>query len=263
MPDPTTTTVRRYQGTIDALPPEVAALGVPRSVHRPWSIDELLLPYRSWFVVAGVVLFLGSFLVAAVVRPNNNFPFFLCSIIGGLLAAFPFIPFQKDPNQKPLAFLIFGDALVTLEGNECTVIPWDEIPQHTIGDGFTTSEGKQYSLHGFTAVTDVGRVIATVIDEVQARQLPRALEAAKAGQTATFGPFAVSTQAITYDRKTVPWTDITKMTIVGPNRRRFEFECRGAMFTWTCPLGGVPNDFVMLEVIRQICPPHLLVPRYQ
>jgi hypothetical protein len=114
-----------------------------------------------------------------------------------------------------------------------------------------------------TMVSDVGRLLATVIDQVMARQLPRALATVKAGQTVTFGPFAVSAHALTYSDKTVPWSEITKMTIVGPRQRRLVFECQGAMFSWTCLLGSVPNDFVMLEVIRQICPPHLLVPKYQ
>jgi hypothetical protein len=263
MPEQRVSTICHYQGTIDALPPEVVALGTPRSIHRPWSIDELLLPYRKVFFGVGGVLLLGPFLVAAIVRPDNNFPFFICSIIGIAVGALPFIQGKKDPNAKPLSFLVFNDALVAVEGDECTLIPWDEIPQHTLGDGFTTSEGKKFSLHGMTMVSDVGRLLATVIDQVMARQLPRALAAVKAGQTVTFGPFAVSTQALTYDGKTVPWSEITKMTIVGPRQRRLVFECQGAMFGWTCLLGSVPNDFVMLEVIRQICPSHLLVPKYQ
>jgi hypothetical protein len=107
------------------------------------------------------------------------------------------------------------------------------------------------------------RLMETVREEVQTRQLPPVLEAVKAGKTVTFGAFGVNAQSISYKGEILAWEMIDQMAVV--NRRGYRvlsFTRAGSRLVTSalvCPLTGVPNDFVMMEVIRQICPRHLLV----
>jgi hypothetical protein len=244
--------IRHCHGTAEALPGEVAELGRPRSVHPPGAIAAIIREYRSVLLAASVIMVIAPFFLV----PSVGLALLLVSLLGLVVGGVTFL-LSRSPS---IAFMVYRDVLVAVEGNSFTIVPWGEIVEFCIDTGFKTSEGRDYSLHGFPRVSQRSVLMHTLMDRVRDCRLVPAVAAVRNGQTLDFGPFAVNARAISHLGTVVRWEEITKMNLRGPGQRALIFNIRGALLPWTCSLEGVPNDFLLVDVIKQVCPEHLRVP---
>jgi hypothetical protein len=250
--------VRRYRGAPNAVPPEVLALGRAERLHRPWPVVAFLHKHRRATVAAalalGLTMLLLPLLLGALPRRDNT-SLFLLSLLGLAVAGLSLVPLG------PLrSFAVYRDVLVVVEGDDFTVLPWDAVASVTFGDNFTTADGRKFSLHDFTPVEGARALAQTIQERVLDRLASEALELIEKGGSAVFGPFTVNATSLGYKGKTLLWEQVSHLSIQAPHRRGLNVGADGALLTWSCSFEGVPNDFVLLEVIRKVCPKRLLVP---
>jgi hypothetical protein len=243
------TKVRRYQAAAGAVPPEVAALGEPNHVHSPLSLGQELT-----------------------------------NLIGGLFGRPPAPP----PSDKP-TYLAFDDVLVAVFQGVYTVIPWDEITEWRHPLGFGISTGQKFMVgpdhKGYGILHD--KLQRTIEDSV----LPRAIAAIAAGEEITFrpfrplamwetaatwlsnplnpdllGPLRISAQSISYLGETLPWRDIGSLELIHYQRSGFALYTAlligrrgGFLSLWRINLKSVPNDSVLLALLRRLAPKDVLV----
>lgn len=248
--------IRHLLGSAEALPEAVTQLGRPRSVHQPTQSTGTLRRYRTVLLAAGAVMLLVPPLLLPVVPTSVGLPLLLICLAGVLCVALPFL----SARATSVAFMVYRDVLVAVEGNSFTIIPWANIPEFCLGADFKTSEGRDYPLPDANAVSDGAVLIQALMDRVRDCRVLPAVTAVRSGETVTFGPFAVNAQAIGHAGRVERWDEMTRLTLPGPTQRDLVIQMRGALVPWTCSLEGVPNAFVLLDVIKQVCPPHLRAP---
>lgn len=250
--------VRRYRSTNGELPPEVAALGTPDSVHRPGPWLRLARSQPALFVVGGLALAAASvWFVASVELPSGPLAvlYWLPLIVSLFVAVMPFLAGQLH------TFYVFPDALVVASEAEYVVIPWEAVEQLNSPRLVVTSDGGMFMLEA--TAEDLGRLYAVVQVRLAARLLPPAFAALGRGEEVEVGPVRLSTEAIRYEGKTLPWARVGKMQIaanVGLATRTLQLWERGS-WSPACQinLNAVPNDWLLVELVKRACPPHLLV----
>jgi hypothetical protein len=253
--------VRRYRGAPDAVPPEVLALGRAERLHRPWPVVAFVHKHRKATVAAALALGLTMLLLplllgaAGALPRRDNTPLFLLSLLGLAVAGLSLVPLGALRS-----FAVYRDVLVVVEGDDFTVVPWGAVASVTTGEDFATTDGRKFSLHDFTPVEGARALAQTIQERVRDRLVSEALETIERGGSAVFGPFTVNATAIGYKGKTLLWEQVSHLSIQAPHRRGLNVGADGALLTWSCSFEGVPNDFVLLEVIRKVCPKRLLVP---
>jgi hypothetical protein len=92
--------------------------------------------------------------------------------------------------------------------------------------------------------------LPTVHSAVLSAQLPDAVAAAESGGVVEFGPVSLTAEEVRVRGKAAPWSDIKSVTIrQGYLAIRVH---RGRSFS--VALNRIPNDFVLLELARQLAP---------
>jgi hypothetical protein len=92
--------------------------------------------------------------------------------------------------------------------------------------------------------------LPTVHSAVLSAQLPDAVAAAESGGVVEFGPVSLTAQEVRVRGKAAPWSDIKSVTIrQGYLNIRVH---RGRSFS--VALNRIPNDFLLLELARQLAP---------
>lgn len=248
--------VPRYRAAPGAVPPEVLALGRAEHIHKP---APLLLYARE---NPAVVIVLGLLVMVAATAPLAlgavNSIYVLMGLLalflgGGLFALLPVL--SKDIP----AFLVFRDALVEVKGDEFAVLRWEDIKELNAPRIVVTNDGQRFDLHGM--VRDLGRLYVAVRSRLQARLLPQVTAALNAGRPVTFGAFTLSPTSITFGAKTRSWDQVTSMKIIAYRGHRTLNVWDGHLLPWCrAALNEVPNDWLFLEAVKMVCPPHLLVP---
>jgi len=241
--------VRRYHAPAGAVPPEVAALGEPTHVHAPQSIGQEL----------------------------NN-------LVGSLFGKPPAPPRSDKPT-----YLAFDDVLVAVHNSVYTVIPWDEIAEWRHPLGFGISSGERFIVG--PDHTDYGILHDKLQRAIQEHVLPRALAAIEAGGELTFrpfrplstwdlgaawisnplnpdllGPLTISARSISYLGQTLAWRDVGSLQLVQYERSGFTLYTAlligrrgGFLSLWRINLNSVPNDSVLLVLLRRLVPKDVLV----
>lgn len=255
--------VRRFRASGEGLPPEVAALGPPVHVPRPWYAEGIFneqnWPLFLWSCVGlGLVLLLGPFAVLASRPPENNAGLFVTSIVGLLVLFFPLFIRLQQKQPRSGEYLIYRDVLVLAEKGEYTLIPWDAIAEwYTEGNRLVTADGQSFVL--CWSVGNLRGIIDRIMASISRRMLPAALEQLRAGGEVTFGPFTVSLTTLAYNAYTVRWDDMTWLAFL-PRYGLYQIRTRGRLLPYLFSVHSVPNCCLLMEVIRQASPPHLLVP---
>jgi hypothetical protein len=252
-----TTPVPRYRGTADSVPPEVLALGSAENIHKPAPL--LLFARDNPAAAIGV----GLLVIAAAMGPlvfgvvNSIYVvmgLFVLVLGGGLFAMLPFL------SKGIPTFLVFKDALVEVKGDEFAVLRWDEIKELNPPRIVVTNDGQQFDLNGM--VQDLGRLYNAVHSRLRARLIPQVTAALKAGQPVSFGEFTLSPMSISYGAKTLSWGQVTSMQVSVYRGSRSLNIWDGHILPWCiASLSEVPNDWLFLEAVKIVCPPHLLAPR--
>jgi hypothetical protein len=243
-----------YPGTVDALPPEVKALGRPEHVHLPTWVYTVGRDNPVPVFVAGVVILLGLFgLLLAGITPTGKIGasiFTVAGLVGLGLAALPFLRFDYVES-----YLVYRDALVIFRKKTYTVIRWDAIRALSAPRVLTTADGQKFFLAQFKEVQDLGGLYEAVLGEVRRRLLPPALAALQEGRAVKVGPLTVSAAALGYQGRTLSWDRIGAMTIASNRMGRwFHVKEYGAIMPWcVVNLNAIPNDWLLLDLIRRLC----------
>jgi hypothetical protein len=167
--------VRRYRGAAGAVPPEVKALGLAESIHRPegwlrWSRKQPAL-----YVVGGLALTAGTLVaVCNVELPDGSIRviFYLPILVGLFIAALPHL------TADLATYIVFPTHLVIVQKNDYVVIPWDAIDRLSWPDSFRlnapspvfTADGQHFTLE--RTVQDPGRLYETIRSRLRRRLLP-------------------------------------------------------------------------------------------
>lgn len=248
--------VARYRGTASEVPAEVLALGPADHIHKPGPL--FMLAREQPILVTGAGLFLVAAPMAGMALGGLDGGFvmlglFAVVIVGVLIALLPFL--QRDLPS----YLVFPDALVEVKGDEFAVIPWDQIKELNAPRTVVTNDGQQFPLSGM--VQDLGRLYDAVQSRLHDRLMPAIRSELNAGQAVPFGRFTLSRTTLGYDSKEVSWDRVSSMQIIvrGGNRSLNIWD--GHILPWcSANLSAVPNDWLFLDALRSVCPPHLLVP---
>jgi uncharacterized protein DUF6585 len=163
---------------------------------------------------------------------------------------------------------VYEDALVVCDRKTMRIVPWDQIqallPEIPLFRDLTvvTRDGQQLPIKSVRGYHQLGDTLfLRLLDHL----LPLMVRRANAGRMVEFGPLGVSIDALRYKGKTVSWDDVTRLVIViGSGFRHLTVYRRGLLSFWPyiqLNLNLVPNDLMLVELLKRIAPPALLVRR--
>ncbi len=255
-----TDVVPLYHAAPGTIPPEIEALGKPDHVHPPTWIYTAGKRNSVLVAIGGLVLLgIGLLLVMTLPLAGNGILMSIVALIimaGIGLTALPFAPFDYVQT-----YLVYPDALVIVEKDTFAVIRWDVLKELNAGRVLVTADRQLFGLFTLNGIVDEGRLYDRVQAELTHRLLPPALAALEAGETLPFGPFTVSRMAIGHEGTTLSWEQIGRIRIVSfQGLRQLALQEKGRMLgdLWRGNLAAAPNDWLLLELVRRVCPPQLL-----
>jgi hypothetical protein len=124
-----------------------------------------------------------------------------------------------------------------------------------------TRDGQEVPIQ---SARDLHELKSSVFVLVRAHLLPLMLKKAQAGRMVEFGPLAVSSYALNCKGTTISWDEVARLVILtGSGNRHLTIYRNGAFALLPfCQfnLNKIPNDLLLLELLKQIAPPRLLVP---
>jgi hypothetical protein len=259
VPAPPPGTVKKYRAAEGESPPEVLALGPAESVYRPWQFLSVAAEKPWQFVLLGALLLVGGLVLVCITTGPDmavvRILYCVVMLVGILVGALPF--FQIDLSS----YVVFRDALVVVRNGIFTVVPWNAIHALNAPRVIVTSDGQQFAL-GFH-LQRVGVLYERIRNELAERMLPPALAILESGGALTFGPLTINKLAIGYQGKTLLWTQVGRVTVpptvYGVGGGWIGIRSQGSLWPWCqLVLNKVPNSWLLLEVLRRICPMHLL-----
>jgi hypothetical protein len=256
----------------DPLPPELAGLGPPQQVHRA------RVSSMSWVMLCSGVFFLLASCLFVVLYFKVNFkkddptpPETMLYIAAGValfgltlcVGAWWKNDFGKGSGE---GYLIYPEALALLQNESVTVVRWDELTgllsPKNLGDyHLVTRDGRTVPIKH--AVKDYSNLIACVVSRVTKEIIPPLRSAVEEGEVVTFGPFEVSLEGIGYKGKVLAWDKVAVLRVeIGQLGRRLRIRASGSLLPWCyCNLESFPNGVLFPDLLRTVCPPHLLVSR--
>ncbi|MCI0458054.1 MAG: hypothetical protein L0Z62_13905 [Gemmataceae bacterium] len=254
---PPPSAIRRYRGTPDAVPAEVAALGHAEQMHPPLGLLTLPRENPRAVILVGAAVVLMTLAILAAARPG---PFGRVLCVVGTLAGIAAIASPWFDLGRLRTYLVFRDALVVVQGDDFTVIPWDAFAELNPSRDLVTTDRRQYRLPWY--VRDADRLHRAVLNRVTQHLLPGVLGTLREGGEVVFGPLKVGVVGVVYQGRMLPWLDVAQLAITTNVKGRYlHIHERGALFTWCkVHLERIPNDFLLLEVLKRVCPAHLLIP---
>src|SRR5262245_28191271 len=254
-------------GTLDDPPPQLAALGRSLSVHAPGFVAAMSGSSRLVTLVLGLVLFFApAFVIDAVGHDHLPPSARKVLVYGGLLAGLMCLVIAVVP-RSPHTYRVHRDALVVSDRKIMHIVPWDQIqaliPEMPFFKDLTvvTRDGQELPI---TSVRGYHQLKDTVFVRVRDHLLPLMIKRANAGRMVEFGPLGVSSDALRYKSQTTSWDDVTRLLILtGSGINQLMVYRRSGLGLWAfCRLNldRVPNNLLLIELLKQIAPPRLLVP---
>jgi hypothetical protein len=165
--------------------------------------------------------------------------------------------FQGPP---PPTYIIFKQALVIVIGDDFTVIPWSAIAELNSNYTLKTLDGQTFRLA--TEVEHFPKLFARLQKRIRERWLPPLAAEVDAGGFITFGEFSLSRTEVAHEGRTLPWEAIGSVQIwsdpAGRQRRLIIREIDSRSSWCQVDLNRTPNDWLLIEVLQRLCPPHLL-----
>jgi hypothetical protein len=243
--------------------PEVKALGeFEQHFPAPWIITvahEQPVP----FIAVGAVLTLTGFAVLLTLCWGGAVGMVVLGLVlAGLGLAAVSLPFWQ--TQFP-GYLIYRQALVIVEGNLFTVVPWSALTELNHPRTLVAGPGEKFELSNITG--DLGRLYDAVQSRLRDRLMTPALAALENGRPVRFGPVGVSTAGLYYGGQTLEWSQVARMVInihirqgIQSKRTLALWRHHGLSAWCEIDLNNVPNDWFLLDLVKRVCPPHLLVP---
>jgi hypothetical protein len=196
--------------------------------------------------------------------------------------------FGFSADVDPPRFVSYPDALVFIDNDEYTIIPWDSVCELLHISCFSTNDGQVFGLD--RKLSHLGPLYERLQSVIKQRALPRAWETLAAGGSVVFhplveprfpglnavlekailsttlhAPFTVSRAGIGYGVKALPWSQVTGITVVNVTRsgilmdKVLAIRAAGRIFDWCrVSLHSVPNEDALVELIRRSCPESVL-----
>jgi hypothetical protein len=228
--------------------PIAAALLVTASLFScGWGMDVMYGAYRQYGL--------------AVVYDQMNFPLFLTL---GLLVAGIALAWYAFSNRGKCV-VVYEKGLVYHDRRGLQPIRWEEIGEFYISIirnysyGILTGTTYHYTIRKLTGgrlefdnrlerVQHLGSLIGRHTLPIQ-YQL--AADIYNSGQTASFGPVAISRAGLTVTQKTYPWNDIEQVSV---QQGTFKVSKKGGgWFSGAAtPVAAIPNLEAMLSIIDQV-----------
>jgi hypothetical protein len=251
---------RYYRAAKGAVPPEVLALGQAERYHPPERWLTLPKQWPAAFIAGGVLLVLWSIALFVFISPPRPQLVSIFGVLGAPLGV-ALVVLPLYPYRLP-TYVVFPDALVQVKGDEFTVLPWDAIAELNYPRHLVTCSRHQFEL--FTLTTDLNVLIFKIRERLMAVLLPRALSALELGSKVEFGKFTIAAGGISYRGMFLPWENVSRMVIAlqpGQGLRNLTFWSYDSYSPWCeVDLNQTPNDWLLQEVVKQVCPKRLLVP---
>jgi hypothetical protein len=285
------------------LPPEVASLGQPLHVHPPTAIAAFLSKtplggtpldlsplakatlnrLMFWAGTVGFPVLAAAFVLIYFFVPVTGGPPEIALGVAGvcLLAGVASLilllrsrgqPVEQEAPRPPKkraaasrpGYLFYRDALVVRQGEQTTVVRWDEVREllypAAAGTNFrlVTRDDREVDIDRW--VRDYGDLVQAVVDRLNEVLVPATLEKIAGGKKAKFGPLAVTRTGLRYKGKKAHWDDVTSMVIqAGRGGRRLTVHTQGSWFAWCwVDLNRIPNNDVLYHVLCRTAPKRLL-----
>jgi len=249
------------------MPPELAALGPPRSVHRPGFVGSFSGVARLAVFVLGLLLFFAPVAANIAVHHGQLAPaVHKVLLMVGPLTGLICLAITVWP-RSPYTYRVHDDALIVYDRKTLRIIYWDQIqslnPEISLFRdlALVTCDGHRVPI---TNVRGYHQLKDTLFLRVRQHLLPQMVAQANAGRMVEFGPLGVSIEALTYKGRTIPWDDVTRLVILTGSGYRHLTVYRGGLLSFSpsimLNLNLVPNHLMLLELLKQIAPPTLLVP---
>jgi hypothetical protein len=161
--------------------------------------------------------------------------------------------------------VVYEKGLACLDGRELATIRWEEIGEfylsitRNFSFGIPTMTAYQYTVkklgggrwifdNRYERVQHLGGMIGRNILPIQYKL---AADVYNSGQTASFGPVAVSREGLTVSKKTYPWNEIEQISVL---QGMFKVSKKGG--GWfsgaSTPVASIPNLEAMLSIIDQV-----------
>lgn len=257
-------------GPLEEEPPELAALGPPLSVHAPGWIANMSGFARLATFVFGMVLLAVPVVVVNVMHADHlPESARLALVFGPILACLTCTLIAIWP-RSPHTYQVHEDALVVCNRKTMRIIPWDQIqailPEMPLVKDLAllTRDGQQVPIRN---VRNYHELVDTVSVKVRDCLLPLMFKRARAGRMVEFGPLGVSSYALRYKGETTSWDDVTRLLILsGSGIYQLMVYRRSGLGLWAfcrLKLDRVPNNRLLLELLKYVAPSTLLVPADQ
>jgi uncharacterized protein DUF6585 len=252
-------------GTPEDPPPELEALGPLNRVHAPGWLASMSGSARFVIFFIGLVLLVRPAAVVRAAGPDQIPPSVVGPlVIGGFLAGLLCLALALPCTAY--TYQVHQDALVVSDRKTMRIIPWDQIqaliPQMLLFRDLTvvTRDGQKVPIK---SVRNYQGLVGTVFVRVRDHLLPLMIRKANTGRMVEFGPLGVSIDALAYKGRTIPWDEVTQLVIMtGSGLRHLMVYRQGLLSFWPyiqLNLNLVPNDLLLLELLKRIAPPRLLV----
>jgi hypothetical protein len=282
------------------LPEVLKRYGQPLSIHRPWTqvVDDAQRKLvraifgENWqlnsvFVEQVCLLVLGGLMVPAglvvlgiyLFNPPEKDAIFalICALIllvlgtlGLILGIFRrrFAASFKEasPAQRgKRTFVVYAEGLAAASADSHEFMAWRDVQELAnvwagMDRQLTLTDAAGRKLVIDRGLAEEGELTLAIHQRVHAVQLPKALARIKAGETVSFGPFAVSQRGLKYKDKATTWNDIASMEVhAGKGGRRLTIYTTDGWLAWCWhDLNDVPNDDTFFDVLSHTAPERLL-----
>jgi hypothetical protein len=265
---PARPTVALPVGTPEDPPPELAALGPPLRVHAPGRLASMSGLARFATFVLGLLLVVAAVAVIRASDPIQLSPSASKGLFLGAVAAFLTCLVIAGGSRSTHTYQVHHDALVVSDRETLRILPWNQIQALIPGVPFfkdptvVTRDGQELPIKAGTRYRR--ELLETVSVLLRDHLLPLMIKKAHAGRMVEFGPLGVSSYTLNYKGKTTPWDEVTRLLILtGMGMCKLTvYRCSGlgVLPFIQINLDRVPNRLLLIELLKQIAPPRLLVP---
>ena len=246
----------------------VVGLGGLKSLHTPSSRSRLLRFVGSGILAAGGLAMLLAalylFLFDMSMKPSDARALgILLLLMGGLFALFGGSTLIQLWRKREAGVAIYESGFAYKDSDGVQQVRWEDIDAvwqnitkhyvNGIPTGTTyvytvlTRNQKKYVFDKyFPAIQKLGTDILQCTSTVL---FPRYWQALQSGQSAKFGPLAISLQGLTAGNKTLNWSDIKAVKI---QRGVIAVKKEGRWFNWAqATVPQIPNFYVFYELVRR------------
>lgn len=234
------------------IPPEVyqqAAmyqLGDPLEQYRPALTNPLL-------IIGGALGLIALDILLLIAVYNIGFIVYVFLIL-------PIVAIVYAARALPICNMrihIFTNGFIRANGSKIDVVRWEQIEaiwQRSVrsrygstSHTYTVMRGDGLKMKFNSLIKRVGDLGSALQDQVSRLQTPRAIAAYNSGNTVMFGKISVSMQGISNGSKTLPWNEVSAVTL---KRGYVTVQRQGGWSMNWASVSDTPNYHVLLNLVN-------------